>query len=342
MTRWQNGIHLDSGEKITFGDSTEQDTAAYTQIETNYLLGRRNILINGAFDRWQRGISQSTSEDGYYSVDRWYRNSNGQGVGTALERQTFTYGQTDVPGHSEFYVHLDTITLDTQSTHYHTFGQRIEDVWRYSGDTLTLSFYAKAGSSCDIATEFYQDFGTGSSSGDVNAIGVETHSLTTSWQHYHKTVTLPSVYSKDIKDDNFLALVFWISAGSNFDSRTNSLGNQSVDIYLANIQLEHGSNYTDFEILPQKEIESLCNQYYERSELEYYGYRTNTSTNYRDWYLQFLDRKRTLNYTLTFKAGSSCTPTIQDKELRGVRLNYNAGDTTSTHYITGYEVEAEL
>jgi hypothetical protein len=342
MTRWQNGIHLDSGEKITFGDATEQDTAAYTQIETNYLLGRRNILINGAFDRWQRDTSQSTSEDGYYSVDRWYRDSNGQGVGTSLEQQTFAYGQTDVPGHPQFYVHLDTVTLDTQSTHYHTFGQRIEDVWRYSGDTLTLSFYAKAGSSCNIATEFVQNFGTGSSDSDITAIGVETHSLTTSWQHYHKTVTLSSVSGKDIKADNFLALNFWISAGSDFDSRTNSLGNQSVDVYLANIQLEHGSNYTDFEILPQKEIESLCNQYFEISILQNVGYMPSATTNNRHWYVQFLDRKRTEDYTVTFNSGGTCTPTIYNKVLRGFRLVYNAGDTTTTHYITGYTIDAEL
>ena len=342
MTRWQNGIHLDSGEKITFGDSTEQATAAYTQIETNYLLGRRNILINGAFDRWSRDTSQTTSEDGYYSVDRWYRNANGQGVGTSLEQQTFSYGQTDVPGHPQYYAHLDTVTLDTQSTHYHTFGQRIIDVWRYSGDTLTLSFYAKAGSSCNIATEFTQDFGTGSTDSAVNTIGVQTHSLTTSWQLFTKTVTLPSISGKDIQDDNFLELIFWISAGSDFNSRTNSLGNQSVDIYLANVQLERGSNNTDFEVLPPKEIESLCNQYYEISVLTYYGYRTSSNSTYRDWYVQFLDRKRSTNYTMTFRSGGSCTPTAHDKALRGVRLNYDAGDTTSSHYITGYEIENEL
>ena len=58
--------------------------------------GIKNYLINGGFRLWQRGTS-FTSNDAY-GADRW-KHANGDGTGTT-SRQSFTLGQTIVPGAS--------------------------------------------------------------------------------------------------------------------------------------------------------------------------------------------------------------------------------------------------
>lgn len=62
----------------------------------------RNKIINGDFDIWQRGVSQTSS--GYGSADRW-RNTHAGSTKTT-SRQAFTFGQTDVPGNPTYYMRM--------------------------------------------------------------------------------------------------------------------------------------------------------------------------------------------------------------------------------------------
>ena len=61
------------------------------------LLQPKNWIINGMFDVWQRGTSQTSI--GYGSDDRW---QNAHQVSTKTHsRQAFIVGQTDVPNISQ-------------------------------------------------------------------------------------------------------------------------------------------------------------------------------------------------------------------------------------------------
>lgn len=221
----------------------------------------KNLVINGGYDVWQRGTSQTTS--GYGSDDRW-ANANSGSTKTA-SRQTFTLGQTDVPGNPKYYART-VVTTGSGSTDNVNKNQSIESVIRTAGQEITLSFYAKADSAKNIATEFFQSFGTGGSpSATTTALGVTTHSLTTSWQRFTVTATMPSISGKTLgtNNDDRLGLVFWFDAGSSFNARTNSLGNQSGTFDIANVQLEFGDTATDFE---QRDIgteKELCYRYYQ-------------------------------------------------------------------------------
>ena len=65
--------------------------------------GRRNLIINGGFDVWQRGTTGSVvGGPAYVSADRWkiYVNTS---TTITLSRQTFTSGQTEVPGNPTYY-----------------------------------------------------------------------------------------------------------------------------------------------------------------------------------------------------------------------------------------------
>jgi hypothetical protein len=92
-----------------------------------------------------------------------------------------------------------------------------------------------------MAVEFLQSFGTGGSpSATVTAIGVTTCALTTAWQKFTIPVSIPSISGKTLgtNNDDFLGVMFWMDAGSSFNARTNSLGQQSGTFDIAQVQFE--------------------------------------------------------------------------------------------------------
>jgi len=234
-------------------------TRAYDNAaDARFPSGRRNLLINGGFDVWQRGTSGTSG----YVADRW-TTGNVNGTTTAISQQSFTVGQTDVPGEPQYY-HRTVVTSASASNSLSILEQRVEDVRTGAGQKVTISFYAKADSSKNMSLEMIQNFGSGGSS-DVNTLGVQKFSLTSSWQKFTKTVTLPSVSGKTIGSSSYLACNFWMDAGSSFDSRTDSLGNQSGTFDIALMQLEVGNVATPFEHRSFAEEMSLCKRYYQKS-----------------------------------------------------------------------------
>lgn len=223
----------------------------------------RNKIINGGFDIWQRGTSQTSS--GYGSDDRWFNDNNG--TTKTSSRQGFTAGQTDVPNNPSFYSRT-VVTSSASSSSYCLKSQRIENAATLSGQTATLSFWAKADAAKNIAVEFVQNFGTGGAgiSSTVTGIGVTTCALTTTWKYFTVTVSIPSVSGKTFgsNNDSYLAVVFWFDAGSTFNARTNSLGQQSGTFDIAQVQLEAGLSATPFEQRPIGMELALCQRYYYR------------------------------------------------------------------------------
>lgn len=248
---------------------------ALTSVSTGMVnnFSRKNIIINGNFDVWQRGTSQTSS--GYGSADRWSNTHSGSTK--TCSQQTFTIGQTAIPNNPKYF--LRTVTTTANSTgNWVIQSQRIEDVTRFSGKTLTLSFWAKADANRNIATEFVQDFGTGGTPSDrVYALGVVTCALTTSWQKFTVTVTLPSVSGKTLGTTtiSYLQLNLWFDGGSTYTDRNNSLGSQSGTFDIAQVQLEEGTAASNFEYRHPSEELQLCCRYYFQHTVAQQGTRFN-------------------------------------------------------------------
>ena len=69
--------------------------------------GRKNLVINGNFDIWQRGTSFSSFNSMRLTADRWFpKYAAGSSTITAT-RQQFTAGQTEVPGNPRYYYRYD-------------------------------------------------------------------------------------------------------------------------------------------------------------------------------------------------------------------------------------------
>ena len=154
-------------------------------INNGPLAGMRNAIINGNFDIWQRGTSFTGNE---YGADRWVHNR----IGTThtATRQAFTLGQTDVPGEPTYFCRT-VVSSVAGAGNLSVLVQRIEDVRTFAGQQVTVSFWAKADATKNIAVELDQNFGTGGSpSADVAAIGVTKVSIGTSWQK----VTVTAIY----------------------------------------------------------------------------------------------------------------------------------------------------
>jgi hypothetical protein len=129
--------------------------------------------------------------------------------------------------------------------------QRIEDVITTSGQSVTLSYWAKAETATTMVPQATQAFGSGGSTAVTTAI--DSVALTTSWQKFTRTFTLPSVSGKTIGAGSFLevGLLRFTTSYTGY-----------VDI--ANVQLELGSVATDFEHRSYGEELALCQRYYQQ------------------------------------------------------------------------------
>jgi len=244
-------------------------------INNGPLAGMRNAIINGNFDIWQRGTSGSAPN--YAAADRWVNAISGSGC--TMSRQSFTPGQTAVPGEPTYFCRMD-VTSVAGAGNLAILLQRIEDVRTFAGQQIAVSFWAKADSSKPIAAELIQYFGTGGSpSAEVNALGVTKTTLSTNWQKVIVTTTLPSISGKTLGSagDHFLTLAIWLDAGSNFNARTDSLGQQSGTFDIAQVQVEAGPVATPFERRPIGTELALCQRYYEQGSyrLVWGAYATN-------------------------------------------------------------------
>jgi hypothetical protein len=235
-------------------------TANVSSINNGPLAGMRNAIINGNFDIWQRGTSFT---DSGYGVDRW-----GHGrIGTThtVTRQSFTLGQTAVPNEPTYFCRT-AVTSVAGAGNTSQLWQRVEDVRTFAGQQVTVSFWAKVDATKNISIELIQYFGTGGSpSAEVTSIGVTKVSVGTSWQKVTVTTTLPSISGKTLgtDGDHHIALIIWFDAGSDFNARTDTLGQQSGTFDIAQVQVEPGPVATPFERRPIGTELALCQRYYE-------------------------------------------------------------------------------
>lgn len=227
---------------------------------TGYQPTFRNKIINGDFSVWQRGTSQTSA--GYGSADRW--NNTHSGSTKTTTREAFTIGQVAVPGEPTYFMRT-VVSSVAGAGNYVVSQQRIEGVRTFAGSNIRISFWAKADASRPIAIDFLQRFGTtGSPSAEVAGIGAQKFNLTTSWQKFTATVAVPSISGKVITTNDYLELTFWFDAGANYNSRTNSLGQQSGTFDIVRVQVEEGTVDTAFEVRPPGVELPLCQRYFYR------------------------------------------------------------------------------
>jgi hypothetical protein len=219
----------DTPARLAVGNNGEtlvadSSTSTGLRYQSNFAAGK-NAIINGAFNVWQRGTSFTTSG---YSADRFYWDCDGSTK--TFAQQSFTPGTAPVAGYEGQYFGRGTKVAGT----YAVLLQKIEDARTFAGQTVTVSFWAKAAANTTVDVYYSRNFGSGGSADDGGTVG--TAALTTSWTRFSVTFAMPSVSGKTIGAGSFINLqpIRYVNAG-----------NLTFDIW--GLQLEASNTATAFQ-----------------------------------------------------------------------------------------------
>ena len=219
----------------------------------------KNKIINGDFGIWQRGTTFNAVANNAYNADRWFINYDGTATWN-ITQQAFTAGTAPVAGYESPYYFQAAMSANTSSTYFDAV-QRIEDVRTFAGQTVTMSFWAKADSARTSLVYLIQNFGSGGSGSVIAPTSSITYS--NSWNRYTFTIAVPSVAGKTIGTGGNLQLGI----------RTTATTGSSLQIW--GVQLEAGSVATPFSTATgtiQGEL-TACQRYYQRYTVgASYGY----------------------------------------------------------------------
>jgi len=234
------------------------ELAKMGEVLTNSQIGgRRNLIINGAMEVAQRGTSVSSiTSSGYKTVDRWYTNASGATYSQSQESVTVG-GETGLPVQFTNFLKHNVTTGNDNTAIY----QYVEDVDSIPSGKVTVSFYAK-GTTPDggLKTRFFQNFGSGGSSEIELTSETQSNTLTSTWQRFTATITIPSISGKTVGTSSY----FIIGFGQGSSTSTNAW---VLDI--TGVQLEVGEQATPFEHRSFGEERLLCCRYFWKGE--HYG-----------------------------------------------------------------------
>ena len=247
--------------------------------------GRKNLIINGAMQVWQRGTSLTGLSDGsnVFLADRWKYAEGGTMSSVITMSQ-----DTDVPTGQGFGYSLKVspttadAAIDANENQVFVYTIEAQDLLQLgygtsTAKTSTLSFWVKS-SQTGVATIWLSV----PNSGQSCALQYKIHRSGT-WQKI--ILTVPANTSGVIPNSNNSGmLLYWnMAAGSNFTGTggndgfwggttntgraigqtVNYLKTTSDFFQITGIQLEVGKNATDFEHRPYGEELALCQRYFE-------------------------------------------------------------------------------
>lgn len=273
----------------------------------------KNKIINGDFKIWQRGTSITLPNNTQtYAQDRFYYYSTHSAGTATVTQQAFTAGSAPAaPYEGQYFARMTCASTTT----YGEFGQKIEDVRTFANSTVTFSYWAKASVTTTLSQNIGQNFGSGGSSAVYTNPGSVT--VTTSWQRFTTTVTMPSIAGKTIGSGNHVIVVFTFTPTAS----------QTLDIW--GVQLEAGATATPFQTAsggsPQAEL-AMCQRYYWRY--------TNADAVYRYLGSCYFSATTTALSQVPFPVTMRTTPTTLDFSNIVVQDSSGTIYTTSSNTLT--------
>lgn len=319
---------LDSVTAIVYGVEQVLDNSL-NRLRQSYT-SRKNVLINGNFDLWQRGValdgSPYTGTDDVYTADRWIRSLDLSSItGTpSIEQKAFSSFQTKIPHYPKYYVDISAPPSYTFPTNGHlSFEQRIEDVRTFANKNITISFWAKGTAEGQILLGYTRNFGGTTPQNDYFKIAYPT--IGTAWRKYSYTVPVGSIpqsrtegFDSNGFPNSYFALCFYLACKDDIRGNTEGDLQYTGTLSIAQVQVEQGARATEFEIRDTKEELALAQRYYQISQGGWNGNISNASTNYGN--------------TSVFATPMRAIPTVDDAEnLINTRfVTVTTGDILST------------
>jgi hypothetical protein len=210
----------------------------------------KNLIINGAMQVAQRGTS--FTESAGYKLDRFRYSDNTDDSLTITQYTVTTGGETGLPIQFTNAMKL-AITGGSTGT-VNDLRQRIEFPERFMGQTLTLSYYAKASANTSSALTSNSRVSFNVASNAPSGASFSAVDLTTTWQRFEHTFTLGTNATMTTDASSYLDVVF-----------ASLIINTTVDIYITGVQLEVGEQGTPFEHRSYGDELARCQRYYYES-----------------------------------------------------------------------------
>ena len=249
-------------------------------INSGQIGGRRNIVINGEMKVAQRSTSETGlgAAGGYFTLDRWKM------LEAAASAGRFTMAQVaDGPAGIANCLKLTTTTADTSiaageylilQTKFE--GQDLQQLKKgtASAEQVTVSFYVKGNAAALYVCELF-DY-------DNSRSITQSFAVTTAWNRIELTFAADT--SDPLDDDNAasLAIDIWLHAGATYTGgtfavntwndntdanryavadRTSIFDATSRTLSITGVQMEIGTQATDFESRSYGEELTLCQRY---------------------------------------------------------------------------------
>lgn len=250
----KTGVAAGSYNRVTVGERGEilsgSDTVDFSkdQVFPAHVF-RKNQLINGNFDVWQRGSVFTTPNKGAYTADRWRVDYDGTPGTFTVSRQPWSPGGNPRL-ESAYYLRWAQTGPGTGGT-ARTLSQRIESVRTMAGLDVTVSFIAWADAPRTLAVKLSQCFGAAGAS-TAASTDAQSIAITTIPTAYAIKFAVPAINGKTITGVNdYLELQFMLPV------------NVAYSINIATVQLEAGDIETPFEHRPISYELLLCQRYFE-------------------------------------------------------------------------------
>lgn len=311
--------------------------AASSGIGTNALLNA-DLLIN------QRGFTSNTAT-GSYNFDRWLQQNVGGSC--TVTPQAFTPGAAPIAGvEGRTFVQMITASQSAAGD-YAMLTQRIEDVTKYAGQTIAISFYAKAGAGTPkIAVEVQQNFGTGGAPSATVSTPISAPTISTSWVRYTVSVAVPSITGKTLgttPNTSYLEVNLWISSGATNATRASSIGIQNGTFSIWGVKLESGSTASAFTTAHASLAAELaaCQRYFQSfggsTDHQYFGAGFDSLTTETTFWIQYAVTMRAVpsfspsavgTFIDAYGSGWSSGPVIYQAGVNGTKIYFTGTGLT--------------
>ena len=263
--------------------------------------GRRNLLINGGFDVWQRATSNTTNS-GYRSVDRWAFNTYTGGAFTVSKETDSTFGNV---------LKWNRTTADTSNTNAgNCIQQPIENAkYLVKGKPVTVSFWLK--NEKTVLRSGFVRFRITASPYTHLAPAQYWESGSNEWEYHSFTFQTSETVNTD-----HVELQIQMDNGSSMGA-----------MFIAQCQFELGKVATPFEHRSYGEELALCQRYFEKSLADGIAASTVTTTACTLMGVAFTSTK--IRTQVEYKVSKRTTPTVTTVP------STSAGTGTQWGYYTG-------
>jgi len=304
----------DNLDDISRIDSIESSVASNLDYVNTKPSGRKNLIINGGMDVWQRGTSFTGLDNGsdIFASDRWRWDERGSGTAVHTVSQS-----TNAPSGFPYSAKIHCTSTGSSGIYY--FQQKIEGYNTYctgwnttTKKPITVSFWlrcTKTGKFGGAITTIDESYGYAF---DVDVSNADT------WERHSVTIPAPPTSPSLGTSGTGLILQFALAtdvtsyrgAANTWHDNSNPLHTTddatiSIDqngdiVYITGVQLEVGSVATPFEQRPYGEELALCQRYYQIGAARLRIYPMSTTNG---WITMMQD----VNFKVTMRTSPSVT-----------------------------------